>query len=226
MLFVGRIPGAMSSGPVRQRHRDDDHEESYEGQGPRNRSAVRVQAKMRVRVPGFCAGREHGSGKGDWQGDAGRRSPDLTQKCPRRRDEHARGADVERKMNRTQMARHLLHGSRLDSGVQQPVPDCVEDVAEKLQDERGPDPRSSRLVLHNHLDICVGVTLGQRVDDSKTHCSRRSPRRRKRIRRSGRNRRQSSRRRGPLGPAAPAPATRRAAPPRRRSPAPGGRRGR
>src|SRR5256885_3080041 len=121
--------------PAGQRYRDHDHEESDDGQDSANRSAVRVQSEVRGGVPGFGGGRQHGSGNGDWQRDAARRSPYLTQERPGGRDEHARGADVERKMNRAQMASHLTRGLRLDSGVQQPVPDNVEDVAQKLQDE-------------------------------------------------------------------------------------------
>ena len=49
------------------------------------------------------------------------------------------------------MTSHLTCGLWLDAGVQQPVPDSVEDVSQKLQYERGPDPRSSRPVLHDHL---------------------------------------------------------------------------
>ena len=46
-------------------------------------------------------------------------------------------------MHRTEMAYHVAHGRWLDSGVQQSMPDGVKDIAESLQDERGPDPPSS-----------------------------------------------------------------------------------
>ncbi len=139
---IRRIGGA-SPVPPGQRHRDDDHEESDNGQGPRHRSAVRVQAEMSIRVPGFCGGREHGSSNGDGQREARRRPPDLTQKCPGCRDDHARGPDVEGQMHRAKMAYHCAHGRWLDSGVQQSMPDGVKDIAESLQDERDPDPPSS-----------------------------------------------------------------------------------
>ena len=43
-------------------------------------------------------------------------------------------------MDRSQMARYLPHGRRLDSGIHKAVPDGVDDVAKKLHDHRGPDP--------------------------------------------------------------------------------------
>src|SRR5215831_2393519 len=98
---------------------------------------------MSRRVPGFCGGREYGSGSGDGQRKANRRSPALTQECPRRRDEHAHGPEVKGQMHRTEMAYHIPYGRWLDSGVQQSMPDGVKDITESLQDERDPDPSSS-----------------------------------------------------------------------------------
>ena len=106
------LRSATSADPAGQQHRDDDHEESNDGQDSRNGSAVRVQSEMRVCVPGFGGGREHGAGKGDRQRDAGRRSLDLPQECPGRRDEHARGADVEWKMSRMSEAQIHLRANR------------------------------------------------------------------------------------------------------------------
>jgi len=55
--FVGCLLSATSMEPAGQRHRDHDHEESDDGQDSCDRSAVRVQSEMRVRVPGFGGGR-------------------------------------------------------------------------------------------------------------------------------------------------------------------------
>jgi len=52
-----------------------------------------------------------------------------------------------------EMAHHFAHGCRLDSGAQQSMPDCVEDVAEKR--------RMSDAQIHVRADRSSIITLFQ-----------------------------------------------------------------